>query len=69
MEEDLRSEEPLVSDIDQELLARDGVGALVLLDPLSGVRVVLRELLHDVRADVAVPLLWAINSVIYTYKL
>lgn len=57
MEEDLRPQEALVADIDGELLLGDGVDARVLLDPLGAVCVVLVELLHQVRADVAVPLL------------
>lgn len=57
VEEDLRPQEALVADIDGELLLGDGVDARVLFDPLGAVCVVLVELLHEVGADVAEPLL------------
>ena len=53
VEENLGTEEALVADIDGELLSRDRVLALELLDPLGRVRVVLAELLRNVRANVA----------------
>ena len=53
VEENLRAEEALVADIDGELLPRDRVLALELLDPLGRVRVVLAELLRNVGANVA----------------
>ena len=55
MEEDLRAEEALVSHVHRELILGDGVHARVLLDVLPGLRVVLVELLRDVRAHVTVP--------------
>ena len=57
MEEDLRPQEALVAHVDGELLLADGVDARVLLDPLGAVCVVLAELLHEVGAHVAEPLL------------
>ena len=55
MEEDLRSEEALVADVHLERLLGHRVDALVLLDPLGGVRVVLGELLGDIGANVGEP--------------
>lgn len=52
MEENLRAQEALVADVDVERLARDAVHALVRANPLVRLRVVLGELLRDVRADV-----------------
>lgn len=57
VEEDLRPEEALVSDINGELLLGDGVDARVLFDPLGAVCVVLAKLLNEVGAHVAEPLL------------
>ena len=55
MEENLGAEEPLVADVDGELLLGDVVDAGVLLDVLVGLRVVPVELFGDVWADVTVP--------------
>jgi hypothetical protein len=55
MEEDLGAQEALVSHVHRELVLGDGVHARVLLDVLSRLRVVLVELLGNVRAHVAVP--------------
>lgn len=57
VEEDLRPQEALVANVDGELLLADGVDARVLFDPLGAICVVLAELLNEVRADVAKPLL------------
>ena len=57
MEENFRSQEPLVPDVYAEFLLGDGVDPVVPLDVLVGVRVELVELFGDVGADVAVPLL------------
>lgn len=46
VEEDLRSKETLIADIDGELLFADGVDASVLLDPLGAIGVVLVELFN-----------------------
>ncbi len=63
MEEDLGAQEALVSHVHRELVLGDGVYARVLLDVLSRLRVVLVELLGNVRAHVAVPAhKWATNS-------
>ena len=63
MEEDLRPQETLIANVDGELLLGDGVDARVLLDPLGAVCVILVELLNEVRADVAEPLLKQHNTV------
>ncbi len=55
MEEDLWAQEALVSHVHRELVLGDGVHASVLLNVLSRLRVVLVELLGNVRAHVAVP--------------
>ena len=57
VEEGLRTQETLVTNIDIERPLGDGLNTLVLLDPLLTTRVILPELLHDIRADVAVGLL------------
>lgn len=57
MEEDLRTQEALVAHVNVEGVLTDGVDAAVLFDPFPRVRVVLCELLHNVRTDVTVPLL------------
>lgn len=57
VEKDLRSEKSFVADIDVERLFRDGVLALMHSDPLRRLRIVLSELLHDVRTHVRVLLL------------
>jgi hypothetical protein len=63
MEEDLWTQEALVSHVHRELVLGDGVHARVLLDVLSRLRVVLVELLGNVRAHVAVPAhKWAASS-------
>lgn len=54
MEEYLWAQEPLVADVDGELLLGDGVDTGVLLDVLPRLRVVLVELLRQVRTHVAV---------------
>lgn len=53
MEENFRSKESLIANVDGERLVVDGVLALILLDPLRWVTVVLIELLGNVWADVA----------------
>lgn len=62
MEEDLRSEEAFVTNINGELLLGDGIDACVLFDPLGAVCVVFVKLLHKVGADVAEPLLKQNNN-------
>lgn len=57
MEEDFGAEETLVAHVDVEGGVSEGVNSSVQLDPLSWIRVVLRELLHYVRTDVTVALL------------
>lgn len=57
MEEDLRAQEAFVAHVNVEGGLTDGVDSSVLFDPLSWVRVILCELLHDVRTDVTVSLL------------
>lgn len=57
MEENLWSKEALISYVYVKLIFGDGVDAFVFLDPFPRVRVVLRELFHNVWADVAEPLL------------
>lgn len=59
MEENLWSEEALISHIYVKLIFGDGVDAFVFLDPFPGVGVILGELFYNVWADVAVPLLKA----------
>lgn len=63
MEEDLGPQEALIANVDGELLLGDGVDARVLLDPFGAVCVILVELLNEVRADVAEPLLKQHNMV------
>ncbi len=57
VEEYLWSQEALVSHVDGELFLADGVDASVLLDPLGSVRIILAELLHQIRTDVTEALL------------
>ena len=57
VEEDLRSKKSLIADVHRERLLRDGVLALMNLDPLGRLRVVLGELFHDVRTHIRVLLL------------
>ena len=57
MKENFWRQEPLVSDVDGELLPCDGVGAGELLDVLPGLSVELVELLGNVGAHVAVSFL------------
>lgn len=58
VEEDLRAQEALIAHVDVEGGPADGTDPTVLFDPLPRVRVVLVELLHDVRTDVTVALLY-----------
>ena len=57
VEEDLRSQKPLVAHIHLEGFLGDRVDAIVHLEPLGGVTVVLAKLFGNVRAHVAVGLL------------
>ena len=57
MEENFWSEKPLVAHVHIELLLGDGIDPGVLLDVLAGLAVKLVELLRDVGAHVAEPLL------------
>ena len=52
MEEDLRSQEPLIAHIHLEGLLGDGVDAVMDLEPLGRVTVVLAKLLSNVRAHI-----------------
>uniref|UniRef100_A0A1I8GGM3 ANK_REP_REGION domain-containing protein n=1 Tax=Macrostomum lignano TaxID=282301 RepID=A0A1I8GGM3_9PLAT len=63
VEEDLGGQESLVADIHSERGIVDGVDARVRLNPLGALRVVLVELLRDVRAHVAVALLDGLGGV------
>lgn len=62
MEENFRAEESFVADINVELLSRDTVHALVCPDPFRRLRVVFREFLGDVWADVGESLLDCFGS-------
>lgn len=57
VEEDLRTQEALVTDIDLVRLLCDLVDALLNSEPLIGISVILGELLSNIRADIAVLLL------------
>ncbi len=57
VEEDLGAQEALVAHVDVEGGLTDGVDSAILFDPFPRIRVVLCELLHNVRTDVTVPLL------------
>jgi len=61
VEEDLRSKEALITDIDSVGLLADGVQGCVLLEPLCGLSVVLGKLLCDIRADIAIAFLDALG--------
>ena len=57
MEENFWPKKPLVAHVHIELLLGDGIDPGVLLDVLAGLAVKLVELLRDVGAHVAEPLL------------
>lgn len=61
MKKDLWSKKSLVADVHTESLFCDGVLALMNLDPLGRLRVVLGELLHNVRTHVRVLLLYTVH--------
>jgi hypothetical protein len=61
VEEDLRSKETLVTDVDLVGLLADGVGGLVDSEPLGGLSIVLGKLLGDIGAHVGVELLDALG--------
>lgn len=62
VEEDLRTQEALITDINLVGLLCDLVDALLNLEPLLGLSIVLTELLGNIRADVAVLLLDALSN-------
>ena len=53
MKENLGSKEPLIANVDLEALLCDGIDAVKDLEPLAGVRIILGELLGNVRTNVA----------------
>lgn len=62
VEENLRPQEALVTNIDRELLFGDCVDACILLDPLRTVRVVFIKLLYEIGTHVAKALLTQQNN-------
>jgi len=60
VEEDLRSQETLVTNVDLVGLLADGINSVVDTEPLSGISIVLGKLLGDIRTDIAVKLLDAL---------
>lgn len=74
VKEYFRSQEPFVANIDNELLLVDCIDARVLLDPLSGIHIILGKFLDYIRAYITVLLLYthrghealtAIQSLLY----
>jgi len=61
VEEDLRGQETLVTDVDRVGLLGDRISGVVHTEPLGGVSIVLGELLGDIGADIAVQLLDALG--------
>jgi hypothetical protein len=57
MEKYFWSQEPLITNIDNELLLADCIDARVLFDPLPGTHVILGKFLDYIRANVTVLLL------------